>query len=208
MNDAALFVMKMKALRQALGGVHLFYAAHVKEWREQARTIAIVIFQNARPADADADEWHRRVATESERITGTLFMQEDEVGAVLALALRPPSALPDDPAHYSLDGITVSEIERFVAAGRAGEPGGKAIDYIDENRTDLQIAWRIIWAIKTRKGNFPGLIAAIQQFLGGHEGEATALYGDILKSWLEQLGPRIRGDFREWVGMTVRGALK
>lgn len=210
-------IAKLQRLRETLRP-DAFYQSHRTRWQERAHRIAVAILRNSRPADADATQWAARVEAEAARISSALFLDEDSVGVIISLGLNPAGVAIDSPQSYNIAGLSVSEIERWVAAGREKEnpdDPGKNIDQVQDvdksgrPKTDLQIAWRIIWAIKLQKPGVPGLIAAIQKFLGAENAEAASgLYGEILNAWLEQLIPEIHADFRHWFRHTVATAMK
>jgi hypothetical protein len=207
------FIAKLERLKTAFD-LREFYAAHLDRWRERARRITVAILENARPVEADAETWRRRVAAESARLTGTLFVQADEVGVILSLGIRPPGTDSTDPGHYSIEGISVEEVERWVAAGRtkgSPEDPGKNLDERDAGKSDLQIAWRVIWSMKLRKNGWERLLGHIQEFLGATDEAAEAsaqLYAALLEAWVAQLGPEIRQDFRDWFRLKVRQTMQ
>lgn len=202
-------IARLTRIRATLGRPTVFYASHLPQWREQAQRIAVAILQNARPPETDPATWARHVASESARIGGLLFFDAEEIGAILYLGIRPPGTDEADPKHADVAGIRIDEIERWVEAGRAKanpDDPGKNLDERDAGKTDLQIAWRLLYAIKLRKGNWEGLLGHIQEFLGSVNAEASAgLHREIVQAWLQQLGPVIRSDFRAWVRLVLQG---
>lgn len=204
-------IARLLALRQALGRPTEFYALHVEQWREHAARIVVAILQNSRPADANAEDWRRRIDTEAARLSALLFFDFDEIGVILTLGIRPP--VPEsDPMHYTLDQVSIQDIERWVEAGRGKtdpDAPGKNLDERDAGKSDLQIAWRILYSLKLRTGHWDRLLWHIQTFIGSDDvGAATGIYTEILQAWMEQLGPQIRRDYRAWLSGKMRAIFK
>jgi len=201
MGQLAGVITKLQRLKAALN-IRPFYIAALPTWQDHAQRIVIAVLQNSKPAETDADVWRARVEAESQRLSAMLFFSADEVGAIIGLGIRPPGTSEADPKHASVESISIDEITRWVAAGREksdpDEPG-KNLDSRDANKSDLQIAWRVLYAMKLQKPGYEGLLAAIEDFLGSAaQGAAQGVYNDILESWMEQLVPTMFDDFRDW----------
>ena len=137
-------IAKLERLKTALGNVRPFYITHLPRWRERAKRITVAVLMNMRPPTSDAEAWRRRVATESERVSGLLSFSEEEAGAIISLGIKPAGVPENDPRHFSIGGMSVDDVVRWVEAGREKvdpEEPGKNLDERDANKSDLQIAW-------------------------------------------------------------------
>jgi hypothetical protein len=210
MGSLAQTIAKLQALKLALSRPTEFYSNYLPQWQEHAQRITVAILRHSRPPETDPDDWQRRIETEAARLSALLFFDADEIGAILSLGIRPPVP-QSDPRHYTLDNMSVKDIERWVEAGRGKQnpdDPGKNLDERDDGKTDPQIAWRIIYALKLRKEGWERLLGHIEDFLGLEAGAAPGLYREILQAWLEQIGPQIRADYRAWIHGRITAAMR
>lgn len=186
-----------------------FYAENYLAYRDLARAVALQVLTNLRPGDADPAIWAGQAQVLANQVVAYL-VTEEEVGIMIALDQEAASGQPaaaTDSRNYQLSGLTVAQVERFVAAGRqkesADEPG-KNLDERDDGKTDLQIAWRIMYALRLQKPGAVGLEAAVQRFLAAEKrGDAQGLLPEVLKAWLAVFAPRVLGDWRRFVHRVI-----
>lgn len=181
-----------------------FYASHLADYRELAAKTAFQVLINLRPADADPELWQQQALGMS-LMVGTA-VSPDQRGMVIWLSDRneKPRFHPDT---FSFNGVSIAEIERFVDAGRHKEnqdEPGKNLDARDDGKSNAQIAWRIMYAMRLGKPGTPGLEAAIQKFLSAESrSEAEKLLPQVLTMWIEVFSVRAVADFRQWVHASV-----
>lgn len=194
---------RLKGLQQVLANPVDFYAERQAEYRELARTTALMTLTNLRPDGADPGLWAQQAAAFSNRVGAGLA----GVGIVLTLEEQPIVAAVDAPARFALNGLSIAQIERFVAAGRVKESAdapGKNLDERDESKSDLQIAWRIMYALRLSKPGSAGLQAAILRFGAAEQrGSMESLLPQVLKAWETVLRPKAKADFQAWVHRNV-----
>ncbi len=211
MGQLAATIEKLQRVKSSVLNVRPFYITHLPRWHERARLITAAVLENTRPPDADPIAWGRRVATESARVNSLLDFGQDDAGAIISLGIAPAGVPADDPRNFSSDGLSINDISRWVEAGRSQtdpDVEGKRLDERDAGKSDLQIAWRVMWALKLRKPGWERLLAHVAEFAGQEETSVvTGYYADILQAWSEQLGPEIRAAFRAWVHTQVTQAL-
>lgn len=202
MSEVRNLIGRLEKLRDELLHPLAFYAAHRDDWEELARRVARTVLINLRPLEAQGEAWQRQIDTSVAYIAARL-VTADDAGIAITLAALPEEAseLPDDPRFFSSQGLTVEEVIRWVAAGRSGEDNlGKRLDQRDEGKTDRQIAWRILYALKLNKAGATDLRIAIERFLGRELGQqAEGIYPEILRAWAEVFAVRAVEDYRGWV---------
>ena len=197
---------RLEALREELSQPAVFYAEHRAAWLELAKTVVRQVLANLKPIEMDAGQWQRQIVLAVDRVAADLLSEED-AGIMISIGALPIGADPEDPRHYATAGVNVDEVMRWVEAGRDAEMDGKRLGGDDEGKTDRQIAWRILYALKLNKPGAEGLRTAILKFLGRESGEsAEVIYPEILKAWLDVFTVRAAADFRKWVGGKVRRA--
>jgi hypothetical protein len=211
MGQLAGTIAKLTRLKSALSNVRPFYIRNLPRWRERAERITVAVLINLRPEGTDAEVWQRRVATEASRVAALLSFDAEMAGAIISLGIAPTDVPVNDPRHYTIGSISVDDVVRWVESGREKvdpEAPGKNLDERDAGKSDLQIAWRVLWAIKLQKEGWEKLSGHILDFIGAEEQDTAAgYYGEILQAWVEQLGPEIREEFRWWVSEQVKQAM-
>ena len=194
-------IEKLQGLKANLGQPLLFYVGKQVEWEALATQIAYDTMTALCPPHIDAELWQQAVETATNRIAVSSHLVE--IGIVIALSEVPMDAASPDPKHFSVRGIRIQDVERWVQKTRDGtleKDVGKRLDKRDENKSALQIAWRIMHALKLQKAGAGGLEEAIRKFLGAEAmSEVEALYPHVLTVWLEFFVPLAYNDFREWV---------
>lgn len=190
-------IEKMKALRADVTSPHVFYEAHREPWLALARRTVREVLANLRPAETDAEAWARQIEFTAEAVAAHLLALED-AGVVITLS----TVSLDAPDLAPRLGFSPEEVKRWVAEGRGeNETGlGKRLDERDAGKSDLQIAWRILYALKLNKSGAEGLRAALNKFLGRETGaDVGALYPEILRAWVEVFTVQAGEDWRKWV---------
>jgi hypothetical protein len=175
-----------------------------------AGTIARDILAELRPEAYDldsfelpgqSDRWRLACEAVRMRVQASLFAAED-VGIILSLAAE-PVAQEGNPKSFAIGDVSVLDVERWVRESRAGDLSTdveKQIDQRDTGKSDLQIAWRILYAILGNKRGGPGLEAAIKKYLGAQAwDDSQRLYPEVLKGWLDYFVPIAVTQFRAWV---------
>ena len=199
-------IEKLQGLKANLSQPLLFYAGKRAEWETLAAKIAYDSLTALCPPHIDPDLWRQAVQTATNSVTVTAHMVE--IGVVVTLSEIPFEADEStDPNHFSIRGIRVSDVQRWVQGSMDGtieKDVSKRLDHRDQNKSSLQIAWRILHALKLNKPGAGGLEAAIKKFLGFEAiQEVEALYPQVLKVWLEFFVPLAFNDFRQWVREVV-----
>lgn len=212
MSTALEVAGRLRNLKTALSTPQEFYFSVLPQWTELARTVTANVLAVTKPPDMTDETWARESAATVERVAATLVSEEAVAGIIIALGPRAPGVNVDDPKGYTIGGFGVREIEQFVAAGRAGDPDGKDLTRFpakDADKSDLQIAWRIAYAIKLQKPGFERVLEHIAEFLGHVALDAAEKqYDEILKVWRAVFVPRAIVDFSEWVGSRVARTMR
>ena len=201
-------IAKLQGLREELITPRLFYAAHLDSWRELARTTVREVLLNLRPAATpdgaavDPEAWARNVELAAEHVSTTLLTID--AGMIIRLATESTDGPVADVAQRF--GFSLEEIQKWVADGREGVANAKRIDDRDANKSDKQIAWRIIYTLKFNKKGAEGLRAAVGRYFGQTaSNEVAALYPEVLAAWVEVFTVQAAADFQQWVSSRVRG---
>lgn len=202
-RQARVVIGRLQAIKAVLENPLEFYALHLADYRQLASTVAFQVLTNLRPPDADPALWEQQ----ANQLAALVAAHLDTEVLGLTISLAEAKSGPLDPRSFSINGLAISDIERFVQAGRVKEDRdepGKNLDERDDGKTDLQIAWRIMYALRLQKAGAPGLEAAIMRFLSA-EGrtEAEKLLPEVLKAWVDVFTVRAGADFRKWVDAGV-----
>jgi hypothetical protein len=208
---------KLIGLRNTLARPLPFYELVLEPWRDMAGTIARDILSELRPASVTLDpvaeaehnaRWRLACEAVRMRVQASLFAAED-VGIILSLAAK-PVVQEGDPRTFAIGDVSVLDVERWVRESRAGNLNSdveKQIDERDTGKSDLQIAWRILYAMLGNKPGRSGLETAIKKYLGAQAWEdSQKLYPEVLKGWLDYFVPIAINQFRAWVGQRVADA--
>jgi len=194
-------IVKLRGIQQRLSMPERFFAEHLEDWRELARQVTHDTLTALRPPESDPDQWAAGVVTAVARVV--TYLLTPEAGMIIALGAPAPDAEPDDPRFFELGGIPVADIERWVRESRAGilpEELAKRLDERDEGKSDLQIAWRILYALKLQKPGSEGLEKAIRRFMGFDSVKSMeAIFPELLRAWLDHFIPRASADWLVWV---------
>lgn len=202
-------IAKLQGLREELITPRLFYAAHLDSWRELARTTVREVLLNLRPETTpdgtamDPVAWARNVELAAEHVSTTLLTIED-AGMIIRLATESTDGPVADVAQRF--GFSLEEIQKWVADGREGVANAKRIDDRDTNKSDKQIAWRIIYTLKFNAKGAEGLRSALSRYFGQNASdEVAALYPEVLAAWVEVFTVQAAADFQQWVASRARG---
>lgn len=186
-----------------------FYARHQQAWLDLAVRITLATIEHACPADADPNAWRRHAEGIAAAVTAEVFT--GEMAGILFRARddSQPLIFPEESGEVDRSGaqtgLNIADIERWVAAGRAGTEGGKKLKLgrgeMDFGRSDLQIAWRVFNAIQHQRQNWDRLLGHIADFTGSQFKPATDKMGaDLERVWETMLAPVIVADWHAWVG--------
>ena len=98
-------------------------------------------------------------------------------------------------------------MEEWVRRGRekdSPDEPGKNLDERDAGKTDLQIAWRIMYALKLQKPGWERLLDVLRQFVGLEAVDAMELlYPELLKAWLEHFTVAAAREWKAYVAQLV-----
>ena len=196
-------IAKLAGLRDQVTTPRVFYAAHREAWLELARRTVRDTLINLRSDPMDAVSWARQVELAAGHVSVHLLELED---AGLIIRLNSETAEGEATADVAQRfGFTLEEIRQWVEDGRAGEKGAKRIDERDLLKSDLQIAWRIIYTLKFNRPGANGLREALHQYFGTAAGTAAAaLYPEVLKAWAAVFTVQAAEDWRQWTSSRVR----
>jgi hypothetical protein len=196
-------IARLEKLKAKLEDPRPFYLRHGRSWLELSRRIVQDTLNVSQPPGIEPEQWQEQVMHVAARVAILFSEDEDGTGFVLAL---PPRLMPDpfdNPEHFSIGNISIDDVRRWVEAGHAkvstDEPG-KNLTEIDAGKTDLQIAWRVMYALKLQKPGWERLLGALREFLGLEaETIAETLYPEILKAWLDYFSVRGADSWRAYV---------
>lgn len=201
---------KLRKLKESLENVWTFYRANIDTYEAMAKSIAHGVLIALPPPDVEPDEWAKSVATVVERIGAFLVNSSAASGFILRLASTSASADGGSafPPVPGMKNMGVQDIVRWVEAGRnktSKDPdGGKNFDERDFGKSDSQIAFNIMYAI--RQGRDNGIMAHIAQFIGAaHTGDAHDRSPQILAAWIDAIVPRVRADLEAWMRGLMAG---
>lgn len=191
-------ILKLERLREKVANPREFYRRHIDGWKDLARDTAVDILTANRPPDVTAEEWEFTVHHVAEKVGASLISLE-AVGVAIYLEKNSERTLEDALFGAVTGDLTLAQIAEYVAAGRAGDPLGKAdFNEQDARRTDEQVALNILQAIQ--KGDVSAeREPAIREFLAARFGEAVeALLPAIRAAWGEVFAVRAAADWRAW----------
>ena len=197
-------ILRLSRLQTALNNTWEFYRSNLDTYEELARITARNVLTSLPPQDVDPAQWERTVETIVGRI-GTFLVASSKAGGMIVRLAAEASEHVEGTRATMVPGrnISIADIQRFVAAGRAGEEGGKRLDDRDYGKSDTQIAFNILYAI--RQGRDNGLLGHIADYLGmQHETTAGDLSPQILAAWIDIIVPRVRADLAAWVALQVK----
>lgn len=196
---------KLRKLKASLENVWTFYRANIDTYEAMAKSIAHGVLIALPPPDVEPDEWQRSVAAFVDRVDAIFVHSQAASGLILRMTrIRAAGAekegdLPPIPGMKNMD---VKDITRWVAAGRnktsVGPDGGKNLDERDFGKSDNQIAFNILYAV--RQGRDNGIMVHVERFVGAeHSGDAEDRSPQILAAWIAAIVPRVRTDLEAWM---------
>lgn len=203
---------KLRRLKESLENAWTFYRANIDTYEAMAKSIAHGVLIAMPPEEVEPSEWQKSVATVVERIGAFLVNSKEASGFILRLASTDASAGSDNDIAAPIPGMKnmgVQDIVRWVEAGRnktsKDAEGGKNFDERDFGKSDNQIAFNILYAI--RQGRDNGIMTHISQFIGAaHTGEAHDRSPQILAAWIDAIVPRVRADLEAWMRVQMAAA--
>lgn len=208
MSELSRLVNRLERFREEIADPMNFYREVKEPWTELARRVVEQTLVAVQPSKVDAEMWQLKITQISARITAE-FISDEEVGLIFAIAPRYEIGMPDDPTTFTLGNLSIHDVEQWVAAGREKESPdapGKNLDERDAEKTDLQIAWRIMYALKLQKPGWDRLLNVLREFVGVEAEEAAdVLYPELLKAWVEHFAVRAPADWRAYVHRLVEG---
>ena len=198
MSDLQRIIGRMKRLRDELSSPAEFFAEHRGPWLSLAQTIVRQVLTNLRPGEVPPDAWARQVEQTAQHV---VLRPDGGDGVAIELAERGADAPQETGDVMQRTGFTVDEVRGWVAAGRVGgDTLGKRLDERDDGKSDLQIAWRILYALKLNNSGAGGLRAAIEKYLGRQLGvDAEQFYPAIEAAWRDVFAARVLEDRQQWV---------
>lgn len=207
MSDARRVIEKLGRLKKQVTRPEAFYLGHRRQWEEMARRVVEQTLVALQPGDIAAEAWLVKVNEIAARVTSTFLIESDEVGLVFEIAPRLDFDPSDSPGTFTLSNLSIADVEEWVRKGREkGSPDepGKNLDERDAGKTDLQIAWRIMYALKLQKPGWERLMEVLREFVGLEAIEAIdVLYPELLKAWLEHFTVVAGRDWRVYVARLV-----
>lgn len=206
MSEVRQLITRLEKLRDTLTDQNNFYREVRGPWTELARRVVEQTLVAVQPSNVDAELWQLKITQISARVTAD-FIRDEEIGLVFAVAPRYEAGIPEDPTTFTLGNLAIQDVEQWVAAGREKESldePGKNLTEIDAGKTDLQIAWRVMYALKLQKPGAQRLLQVLREFVGLEAEEAVdLLYPELLKAWLEHFAVRAPEDYRGYVHRLV-----
>lgn len=206
-------INRLKGIARRVSPVAEFYAERRQAWHELAVTCAQNTLLALAPPEVAPDEWARSVENAVSRISATLItavtqdggqmlMSQGQTGGI-NLALSKGSEVP---AAQQAGPVSMEDLLRFIRAGREGHPDGKRIEYLmDGSKSDLQVAWRMIWSMRSGKGGASRIADHVAKFTGSqHASAIEQLYPQVLIAWVAVFLPRARRELKAWVRRRVR----
>lgn len=217
-------INRLRGIAQRVSPVAEFYAERRSAWHEMAVMTAQSVLAALQPPDAEPEAWAASVRSALARISTMLMTDVSDAGGQLLFAQGRPGGLAirmkrgkveADPARQQT-GMTMEDLLRWIKAGRDGAEysplgdgaffvspagNGKSIEFLmDGKKSDLQVAWRILWAIRLAKGGASRIPGHVRGFAGAkHADSIEGLYPQILKAWVAVFRPRARRELRAWV---------
>lgn len=199
-------ITRLSRLKVTLQNAWQFYRANIDTYEEMAKSIARNVLIALPPPGVEQADWERSVETVMTRIGAFLVATTRMNGFILRLATETMGK--GDNTWFNVPGsksVTVADIVRWVEAGRQGDPDGKRLDDRDFGKSNDQIAFNILYAV--RKGMGHGVINYVEQFMGRTSEEATHDRSpQIAAAWIDAIVPRVRADLEEWVRQQVKAA--
>lgn len=199
MSQVRSLITRLEAFREKVQDARPFYRQMQSSWTDLARRVVEQTLLSLRPGELAAEAWQQKVDALAARVTAD-FLDGEEIGLAFSLAPRPPLEFTDDPRTFTLGDLKISDVEEWVARGRekaSPDDPGKNLDGRDAGKSDLQIAWRIMYALKLGKPGWDRLLGHLRDFTGIEaEDAAELLYPELLKAWVEFFSVRAPAAWR------------
>ena len=206
-------IERLKLVQCLAADLGPFYREVLPQWHATARAVAVATMAGMRPEEVASEVWTERTAELAEAVVAE-FIAEDAVAGV-AIRLEtgneeeadPTEINVVDPKYFRIGEVAISDVEEWVAAGRDGtapEGVGKRLDSRDDRKSNLQIAWRVMHAMRLGKGD--GLARAIGRFKAWETGlDMDRVLAQILRDWTEVFLVMARQDLEGWLCRMVEG---
>jgi hypothetical protein len=203
MAEIGAVIGRLERIRERVSQPQLFYREVQLDWTQFARRIVEQTLVALQPSTIDPQQWLFKITEISARVAAEFIDVDIESGLTFSIGSRVGTEEPENAASFTLGNLSIQDVERWVHAGREKESPdepGKNLDERDAGKSDLQIAWRVMYALKLRKPGWERLIDVLRDFAGlDAEEAAEAIYPDLLKSWFEHFAVRAPADWREYV---------
>lgn len=187
-----------------------FYREHYLYWRDLARQVAEATLVRVQPPHVSDEAWTVAIANAMETLIAQLLEADGMVGATIWMlrSIEPsaPGALPY-PSPVPFESIV-----DWVAAGRAGEDGGKHLRLgageMDSHpdgspKSDREVAWRVFHAIRLNKN--PRLLGSIQQWMDvAGDPQVLQAMDAVQTAWDEFFTVQCAEDWTRWVAAVIR----
>lgn len=199
-------IAKLERIRDRLQKPSEFYERVREPWLELLRRVTEHTLTALKPGDIAPDLWQQKAREIASRVTS----EPQEFGLIFSLSPRLEVidlAKIDEPQNFRLGNLAIADVEQWVAEGRtkaSPDAPGKNLDERDVGKSDLQIAWRIMYALKLQKPGWDRLLDVLRQYVGVDAVDAAeALYPELLKAWLEHFQSRAPADWQRYVREVV-----
>lgn len=203
-------IAKLERIRSGITQPQVFYRSVQREWTQVARRSVEATLAAMQPANVDPNEWLLKITEISARVVAEFYNDETESGIAFAIYPRPGTEEPTEAHSFTLGNLSIQDIVKWVEAGEnksSPEEPGKNWGPIDVGKTPLQIAWRIMYALKLRKHNWERLLVHLRDFVGLEAEEAAQdVYAELLKTWMEFFSVRAPAEWREYIHGLVRNS--
>ncbi len=192
-------IARLRRIKDRMENPRDFYRRHQAEWEELARMTALQVFLSHAPPEVEIGDWIHSANYAARKVSSQLFSL-DSVGVAIFLDTHRGKDLF---GAIDVGALTLAEIADYVAAGRAGDPLGKAdFDEIDRLKTDEQIALNIFEALRAGTSDRD---VAIAQFLEGRlAGGIRELLPLVLATWRHVFAVRTKEDWRAYWKIAVQ----
>lgn len=200
-------IKKMERLKFEIQHPLEFYRENEDRFRGLAEREARRALLAIRPPGIPPEVWDVLAQSLAEKVTSFLLQEGNITGIRLALdipdgkGLRKEAGLPGDGAP------SLQDIEDWVEAGRSKtgpEEPGKNLTEFDEGKTDKQIAWRVLFAIRLQKSGWRGLVEAVEEFKSAERIPASMdLATVILQAWVAFFSTHLPVMWKQWVNLKV-----
>lgn len=203
MSTLDAVIGRLERIRTGVSRPELFYRDVQRDWTQLARRSVEATLVAMQPPDVDSTQWLAKITEISQRVVTEFYDDETESGISFTIGARVGTEEPVSTHGFTLDNISIQDVVKWVEAGfekDSPDQPGKNLDERDANKTPLQIAWRIMYALKLRKPRWDRLMNVLREFVGVEAEEAAdAIYPELLKTWLEFFSVRAPAAWREYI---------